>query len=89
MALLAVHRVLVAADGSLGHLGALVGTTCLTLFGPGNPVSRRPLGRRHSIARRHVECSPCMLTKCPMDLRCQNELLVDAVLKKMGMTVSV
>ena len=80
MELLAIHQVLVAADSSLVHLGSLAGTTCITLFGPGNPTLRRPLGKRHAIARRDVECSPCMLTKCLMDMRCQNELTVDEVL---------
>jgi hypothetical protein len=26
-----------------------------------------------------VECAPCLLAKCPMDMRCQNELSVDRV----------
>jgi len=78
--LLAVHSLVVAADGSLPHLAAHVGSTCVTLFGPNDPVQRRPLGKRNAIARRHVECAPCFLKKCPMDLRCQNELTLDRVL---------
>ena len=79
MALLAVHRLVIAADGSIPHLAAHAGTTCVTLFGPNDPAWKRPLGRRHATIRRHVECAPCLLAKCPMDRRCQNELETERV----------
>lgn len=72
--LLAVHALVIAADGSLPHLAAMAGATCITLFGPNDPAWKRPLGRRHAVVRRHVECAPCLLPKCPLDLRCQHEL---------------
>jgi ADP-heptose:LPS heptosyltransferase len=77
--LLAVHGLVVAADGSLPHLAAHVGSTCVTLFGPNDPAWKRPLGKRHAVVRRHVECAPCLLAKCPMDLRCQKELEAERV----------
>ncbi len=86
--LLAVHGLVIAADGSLPHLAAHAGATCITLFGPNDPAWKRPLGRRHAVVRRHVECAPCLLPKCPLDLRCQNELEADrvwqAVREKLG-----
>jgi len=78
--LFAAHELVIAAESSLPHVAAFAGATCVTLFGPGDPASRRPLGRQHGIARRHVECAPCFLEKCPMDLRCQNELDVARVM---------
>lgn len=88
MPLLAACRWVVAADGSLPHVAAHLGATCVTLFGPDDPQWRRPLGRRHSVVRRNVECAPCLLAKCPLDLRCQNELeterVWDAVGEKLG-----
>jgi ADP-heptose:LPS heptosyltransferase len=77
--LLAVHGLIIAADGSLPHLAAHAGATCVTLFGPNDPQWKRPLGRRHAVVRRHVECAPCLMPKCPMDLRCQRELEVNRV----------
>ncbi len=77
--LLAVHGKVLAADGSLPHLAAHAGGTCVTLFGPNDPAWRRPLGRRHSVVRRHVECAPCLMARCPLDSRCQNELDVERV----------
>lgn len=85
---LAGYSLCVAADGSLPHLAAHVGATCVTLFGPNDPAWKRPLGRRHAVVHRHVECAPCLLAKCPLDRRCQNELtparVWSAVLEKLG-----
>lgn len=86
--LLAAHGLVISVDGSLPHLAAHAGTTCVTLFGPNDPAWKRPLGKRHAVVRRHVECAPCLLPKCPLDLRCQHELDVDrvwaAVREKLG-----
>ncbi len=81
--LLAVHPVVMAADGSLPHLAAHVGSVCVTLFGPGDPNWRRPLGRRHVTVSRSAECAPCFLSKCPLDLRCQTELATGPVWEAM------
>ncbi len=81
---LAVHGLVIAADGSLPHLAAHAGTTCVTLFGPNDPAWKRPLGKRHVVVRRHVECAPCLLGKCPTDMRCQKELETDRVLQVVG-----
>lgn len=81
---LGAHGFVIAADGSLPHLAAHAGATCVTLFGPNDPAWKRPLGRRHSVVRRHVECAPCLLPKCPMDMRCQRELETERVLQAVG-----
>jgi ADP-heptose:LPS heptosyltransferase len=71
----------VTADSSIPHLAAHVGTPCIVLFGPGEPEWMRPLGKQHVIVRRKAECSPCHAPKCRMDLRCQNDLEVEEVLR--------
>jgi ADP-heptose:LPS heptosyltransferase len=78
---LAAYRWVIAADGSLPHLAAHAGATCMTLFGPNDPVWKRPLGRRHAVVRHHVECAPCLLAKCPLDGRCQSEMETARVLR--------
>ncbi len=77
--ILAVHQLIIAADGSLPHLAAHAGSTCITLFGPNDATWKRPLGRRHSVARRHVECAPCLSARCLFDSRCQKDLAVEQV----------
>lgn len=79
--LLAAHQLIISADGSLPHLAAHAGSTCVTLFGPNDAVWKRPLGKRHVTVKKHVECAPCLSSKCIMDRRCQNELEVARVLK--------
>lgn len=86
--LLAPHDLVIAADGSLPHLAAHAGATCVTLFGPNDPAWKRPLGRRHAVVRRHVECAPCLLPKCPLDLRCQNELETERVWQAISRVLS-
>ena len=88
LAQLASHVVMIAADGSMPHLAAHAGVTCVVLFGPNDPAWKRPLGRRHAVVKRHVECAPCLLAKCPLDRRCQLELETErvwrAVMEKLG-----
>jgi len=69
-------RILISADGSLPHLASHFGATCAVIFGPNDAAWRRPLGRHHVIVRRHVECSPCLMAKCPLDHRCMSRLEV-------------
>jgi heptosyltransferase-2 len=76
---IAAHSLVIAADSSLCHLAAHVGVTTIALFGPNEPAWRRPLGRQHMVVRQKVECSPCFQRKCPLDLRCQNELSYEDV----------
>lgn len=78
---LAKYPRMIAVDGTLPHLAAHVGVTCITLFGPNDPQWKRPLGRRHLVVRRHVECAPCLLARCPLDSRCQLELETSAILQ--------
>ena len=68
------YRYVISADGTLPHLAAHTGAICITLFGPNDPQWKRPLGKRHATVWRHVECAPCLLPKCPLDGRCQQEL---------------
>lgn len=78
------HTHVLAADGSLPHIAAAFGTSCAVLYGPADPELSRPLGKQHLIIRKKAECSPCFLSKCPIDLRCQNDLEVDRVIEKIA-----
>jgi len=76
---LARHELVLAADGSLPHLAAHLGATCVVLFGPNDPAWRRPLGKHHAIVSHHTECAPCLMAKCPLDRRCMLRIEVNAV----------
>jgi len=74
---------LVACDGEIAHWAAHLGVPVVTLFGPGEPAWKRPLGKQNRVVRRHVACSPCFQPQCPMDLRCQNQITEEVVLKEL------
>lgn len=78
--LLSSAALTISADSSLCHLSAHVGTPTVSLFGPNDPEWRRPLGKQHRVVRQKVECSPCLLEKCPLDRRCQQELSATTVI---------
>jgi heptosyltransferase-2 len=81
---IAAFQCIIAADGSLPHLAAFTGGTCVTLFGPNDPNWKRPLGKQNVVVKHHVECSPCLSQKCLLDSRCQSELQVADVLNAIG-----
>lgn len=82
------HRFFIGTDGSMPHLASHFGATCLVIFGPNDPHWKRPLGKRHTVVRHHVECAPCLLSKCPLDMRCQNELESARVAKAIREAIS-
>jgi lipopolysaccharide heptosyltransferase II len=74
------HALLTNDTGTM-HLAAIFGVSTVSLFGSTEPAWTGPMGRRHSIVRQHVECSPCFLRECPIDFRCMLELDVDRVVR--------
>ena len=70
----------VSNDGLAPHLAAHLGVPTVAIFGPGDPVAMRPLGRQHRVLSQHVDCSPCSASTCPLKHhRCLEELLVARV----------
>jgi lipopolysaccharide heptosyltransferase II len=72
-------RILITNDTGTMHLAGLLGTPLVAIFGSTEPALTSPLGKRNVIVRRHVECSPCFLRKCPIDFRCMNEVTAERV----------
>lgn len=71
---------LVSNDGAVTHLAAHLGLPTVALFGPGDPVATRPLGRQHIVLSQHLDCSPCNQGSCPLHHhRCMEELTVARV----------
>ncbi len=65
------HALLTNDTGTM-HLAALLGVPVVAVFGSTDPVLTGPLAppERVRILRHQVECSPCFLKECPLDLRC-------------------
>ncbi len=81
-AILSEVDVFVSNDMGLAHVAAAVGTKTIVIFGPTNAAATRPLGDHAEIVRHPVECSPCMLRKCPIDHRCMTRVSADEVFEK-------
>lgn len=77
-------RALLTNDTGTMHLASLLGVPVVAVFGSTEPALTGPLGNGHQIVRKHVECSPCFLRKCPIDFRCMKEVttrhVVDAMM---------
>ncbi|MGB2403442.1 MAG: glycosyltransferase family 9 protein [Akkermansiaceae bacterium] len=78
---LAKSTALLACDGEVAHMAAHVGLPAAVIFGPNAPEWKRPMGKQSVVIREHVACSPCFKPKCPIDLRCHNEVSADAVVQ--------
>ena len=72
-------RLLLTNDTGTMHLAAFLGIPTVAIFGSTEPQLTGPIGRVHVVIRRHVECSPCFLRECPLDLRCMKAVTVDEV----------
>jgi len=69
----------VCNDSGPMHLAAAMGGRVVAIFGSTEPLHTGPLGPGHRVIRRFVECSPCYLKECPIDLRCMTAVTVDEV----------
>jgi heptosyltransferase-2 len=80
-ALLKQSELLVGTDSGPAHMAAAVGTPVVSLSsGTNNPRQWRPGGRRVTVLRNPVPCSPCHRRKCPFDDHpCMNGLGPDRV----------
>ena len=85
---LAQSSALLACDGELAHMAAHIGLPAAVIFGPNAPEWRRPLGKQSVVIAEHVACSPCFQSKCPIDLRCQHQVSVEAVLSSLERVIA-
>jgi heptosyltransferase-2 len=79
MALLGQCRVVITNDSGPMHLGAALGLPVVAVFGSTDERATGPIGPRTRVVKRPVECSPCGLRVCPIDLRCMKSVTVDDV----------
>lgn len=77
--LLAEAALVVTNDSGPMHVAAALGTPTLAIFGATDPEVTGPLGPRTRVVSHKVDCSPCLLRKCPIDHRCMERLTVQQV----------
>lgn len=67
-ALIKRSTVYLGNDSGISHLAAAVGAATVVLFGPSDPRQWGPRGRRVTVIRRPIHCSPCStesMKSCP------------------------
>lgn len=70
---------LITNDTGTMHLAAHLGVPLVAIFGSTDHVATGPLSKRARILRHQVECSPCFLRECPLDLRCMKAVSAEEV----------
>lgn len=75
-----LKRCVLFVGGDTGplHIAAAMGTPVVGLYGPKDPAVYGPVGDRHVIVRKELECSPCRLRSCP-HARCMSLITADEV----------
>ena len=71
--------VLITNDSGGMHVAYAAGVPTVAIFGPTIPEETGPLGTHTRIVREPVECSPCMLTDCPIAHRCMTAISPERV----------
>ena len=70
---------LLTNDSGPMHLAAALDTPQIALLGSTDEVATGPFSPRAQVIHKHVECSPCLLRECPIDLRCFSRIEVEEV----------
>jgi len=88
-------RVVVTGDTGPMHIAVAVGTPVIALFGPTNPQLTGPYAADAIVLNKHIECSPCLERRCPLNYdppKCMDLITVeevyDAVLARLGEAVA-
>lgn len=79
MGALSLCRLLVTNDSGVMHLAAALQVPLVAIFGSTDEVATGPLSASSTVIHKHVECSPCLLRECPIDLRCFDRISVEEV----------
>ena len=73
-----------SADTGILHIASGVGTPTIALFGPGLHRKWAPPGKRHSLVRKGLACSPCtrsgQVPPCPHGVACMEDISVNDVM---------
>jgi len=81
LGLIAASRLMITSDSGPMHLAAGLNAAQVALFGSTDPVTTGPLSESARVICRSVECSPCHLRRCPIDMRCWSRIEVDEVVE--------
>ena len=79
IAMIACCDLFISNDSGPMHLAAALGIPTLALFGSTDQDATGPLSPAAVVLNKNVECSPCLLRKCPIDHRCMTRITAEEV----------
>lgn len=79
MGLLHQASLFITNDSGPMHLASALGIPQIALFGSTDEIATGPFSSTARVIHKHVECSPCLLRECPIDLRCFGRIEVNEV----------
>ena len=65
-AVLARAALVVTNDTGPMHVADAVGAPIVAVFGPTDWIETPPFGKKNTVVRREIECSPCLKRSCPL-----------------------
>ncbi len=74
-------QLVVGNDSGPMHLAAALGIPQVAIFGSTDEKATGPFNPKAVVLHKHVECSPCLLRECPIDLRCFDRIQVEEVME--------
>ena len=80
-ALIKKCRLIITNDSGLMHLSAAVSTPVVAIFGSTDPHLTGPIGDKHIIIKKELNCQPCFKRQCPKKhLRCMELIKIEEIL---------
>jgi len=79
IAMIACCDLFLTNDSGPMHLAAALRVPTLAIFGSTDEIATGPMSQAAVVLNKRVECSPCLLRKCPIDHRCMTRITVEEV----------
>ncbi|QSR87372.1 lipopolysaccharide heptosyltransferase II [Candidatus Methylacidiphilum infernorum] len=73
-------HLLLCNDSGAMHVGSLLNTPTIAIFGSTDPRRTAPIGGCFRVIYEKVQCSPCFLRRCPIDMPCMRAIKPQDVL---------
>ena len=82
IAMIACCNLFLTNDSGPMHLAAALGVPTLAVFGSTDETATGPMSPAAVVVNKRVECSPCLLRKCPIDHRCMTRITTEEVTQR-------
>jgi heptosyltransferase-2 len=79
IAMIACCDLFLTNDSGPMHLAAALRVPTLAIFGSTDEIATGPMSPAAVVLNKRVECSPCLLRKCPIDHRCMTRITAEEV----------